>query len=247
MDPSAIVKCHQQKVFQKGDLYCQYSSTLADHFSPQFFIPDYWQQQNAIIGNSQGRGLTYFVKYQQQEWVLRHYYRGGMIGKILNDSYLFTGWHRTRAHQEFSLLQQLEVWKLPAPKVIAYKVVRKGFYYQADLLTERIKDAQDVVAILSERPLDNTVWLNIGKTIRTFHKHGVYHHDLNAHNILLDHNNKVWIIDFDRGQLRQPKNGWQQTNLSRLQRSLLKETNKIKKFHYQQENWQHLLEGYLSK
>jgi len=32
----------------------------------------------------------------------------------------------------------------------------------------------------------------------------------------------VWLIDFDRGELRTPARDWQQANLARLQRSLRK-------------------------
>ena len=32
----------------------------------------------------------------------------------------------------------------------------------------------------------------------------------------------MWLIDFDRGELRPPARDWQQANLARLRRSLLK-------------------------
>jgi 3-deoxy-D-manno-octulosonic acid kinase len=32
----------------------------------------------------------------------------------------------------------------------------------------------------------------------------------------------VWVIDFDRGELRAPARAWQLANLARLRRSLLK-------------------------
>jgi 3-deoxy-D-manno-octulosonic acid kinase len=61
----------------------------------------------------------------------------------------------------------------------------------------------------------------VGAEIARFHAHGVYHADLNAHNILLT-DASVWLIDFDRGELRHPARAWQQANLARLKRSLLK-------------------------
>jgi len=52
------------------------------------------------------------------------------------------------------------------------------------------------------------------------HAAGADHADLNAHNILLDGDGVVSVIDFDRGRLR---NGgsWMRRNLARLQRCLL--------------------------
>ena len=178
--------------------------------------------------------------------MLRHYYRGGFIGKFNKDSYWFTGQNNTRAAREFSLLLTLQHLGLPAPEPVAYRVSRQGLFYRADLLSTRIREAQDLVGILTHQPLDETVWADIGATIRRFHDNGIYHHDLNAHNILLGKGQKVSLIDFDRGEQRTIKQSWQQANIERLLRSFRKEKNKIPGFHWQQDNWQMLLTGYLS-
>ena len=246
MNPSAIVKPCQEKIIQQDDnYYCFDENTVAD-FNGNMFCADYWQQQNAITGTAQGRGTTYFIKYFTSEWVLRHYYRGGLVGKIINDSYLFTGLANTRAAQEFSLLKTLSKLNLPAPQPIAYRVKISALTYQADILTGRITDAQDLVAILSANSVNEEVWQKIGRCIKSFHQQGIYHHDLNAHNILIDKNEKVWLIDFDRGEQRLPEQKWQQANLDRLLRSFNKEKAKLAEFHWQANDWQLLLEGYLS-
>lgn len=213
--------------------------------------PNYWQQQNLVTGSAQGRGTTWFVAYKdsdsiQHDWVLRHYYRGGLIGKIINDSYWFNGLEKTRAACEFALLRHMQTLQLPAPEPVAYRVIQKGCYYKADLLSSRIQHAQDLVAVLSEAALHNDVWHTIGATIKRFHHHGIYHHDLNSHNILLDDKKQVFLIDFDRGELRtNPVNTrWKQENMARLQRSFLKELNKLAQFYFTEENWQALMIGY---
>ncbi len=61
----------------------------------------------------------------------------------------------------------------------------------------------------------------VGGAIARFHAAGAYHADLNAHNVLLT-DAEVWLVDFDRGELREPARLWQQANLARLQRSLHK-------------------------
>lgn len=245
MNPSTIVKPCQQKVFQQDNIYCQYDETAIENFSPKLLDVDYWQQNNSIVGTAQGRGTTYFVEQEQQQWVLRHYYRGGLMGRIIHDSYLFTGWQNTRAAKEFLLLKQLEILQLPAPKAIAYRVMKSGISYRADLLTSRIEQARDLVAMLSQGEIDPSLWSTIGQHIQLFHQHGIYHHDLNAHNILIDNHNKVWIIDFDRSEQRTPSKTWQQANMDRLLRSFNKEKAKLDKFHWHMDNWQRLMEGYL--
>jgi len=214
---------------------------------------EFWRQKNAITGSAQGRGTTWFVEsisqkesqQKKQQWVLRHYYRGGLIGKVINDKYIFTGLKNTRAACEYQLLHTLQKLALPAPEPVAFRVIKQGLLYQADLLSSRIENAQDLVAILSQGEVTEKVWLEIGRVIRRFHDAGIYHHDLNSHNILLDENNKVWLIDFDRGEQRKISASWQQANMARLLRSFEKEKKKLANFHWKKTDWQLLLEGYL--
>jgi 3-deoxy-D-manno-octulosonic acid kinase len=253
LNKPAIVKPYQEKIYQQGNIYCCYNANAIDHFLPEMLNSQYWQDQNSITGSAQGRGTTWFVQYDdisvklsgKQHWVLRHYFRGGFIGKIIKDKYFFTGQKNTRAACEFQLLNILQTLALPAPKPIAYRVTKSGPFYQADLLSSRIEDAQDLVAILSTGELAEQVWVEIGRVIRRFHDAGIYHHDLNSHNILLDEKDKVWLIDFDRGEQRAVSSQWQQANMARLLRSFEKEKAKLPNFYWQKSDWQLLLEGYL--
>jgi 3-deoxy-D-manno-octulosonic acid kinase len=47
----------------------------------------------------------------------------------------------------------------------------------------------------------------------------VCHADLNLHNLLLDAQSRVYLIDFDRGT-RRAAGAWKAANLARLRRSL---------------------------
>jgi 3-deoxy-D-manno-octulosonic acid kinase len=236
---------------------CCFNSDLIADFSPNMLTPDYWQQQNAVTGSAQGRGTTWFVAHQdtnntEHHWVLRHYYRGGLIGRVINDSYWFTGLEKTRAASEFSLLQQMQILKLPAPAPIAYRVTRQGLLgltYRADLLSSRIQHAQDLVAVLSKQTLSEALWHQIGVTIKRFHDNNIYHHDLNSHNILLDDKEQIFLIDFDRGEIRNngENSDWKQANMARLQRSFNKELNQLPQFYFTDENWQALMNGYQAK
>jgi 3-deoxy-D-manno-octulosonic acid kinase len=240
---------------------CLYSSELVSDFNPEMLSPQYWQVQNAITGTAQGRGTTWFIRYsandskQSQHWVLRHYYRGGLIGKLIKDSYLFNGIENSRAMREFALLKQMQQWQLPAPKPVACRITRHGLlglFYRADLLSSRIENAQDLVAILSKENINDELWRKIGATIKRFHDHGIYHHDLNSHNILIDKEQQVYLIDFDRGELRKKNTKkksilWKESNMSRLQRSFLKESKQLSTFHFTDNNWQTLLSGYSNK
>ena len=39
------------------------------------------------------------------------------------------------------------------------------------------------------------LWIDIGRCIRRFVDAGVHHADLNAHNVLLDSEDRVWLVD----------------------------------------------------
>lgn len=217
---------------------------LVENFDEAFFSSNYWQENNAVVGTAQGRGTTWFIEHDAQSWVLKHYYRGGLIGRLLNDSYFYNGLANTRSVAEFMLLAQLNAFELPTPKAVACAVYRHGFTYQADIITSRIPNAQDLVSLLSQQTIDKSLYQKIGKTIKQFHDKGVFHHDLNIHNILIDDAEQVWVIDFDRGKLLPPHIRWQHANIERLKRSFLKEQKKISDFNFQLSAFSHLLLGY---
>ncbi|HJU39356.1 MAG TPA: 3-deoxy-D-manno-octulosonic acid kinase, partial [Tahibacter sp.] len=155
------------------------------------------------------------------ECVLRHYRRGGLVARVLDDRYLWTGEPRTRAFAEFRLLQTLAARGLPVPAPVAARYRRSGPFYRADLLMRRIPQSRTLAQHLAQETADAAAFARVGATIARFHAAGAYHADLNAHNIMLAGDN-VYLIDFDRGELREPESGWQRENLERLKRSLAK-------------------------
>jgi 3-deoxy-D-manno-octulosonic acid kinase len=210
------------------------------------FDSQYWQTRDQISGTATGRGTTYFFWHNGQELVLRHYRRGGLIGKVINDQYLFKSLEETRAWQEFRLLAHMQKLALPAPAPVAAKVTRHGPVYRADIIIKRIGDSQDVFTLLCRCALAQHTWQAIGACIRQFHNHDIYHHDLNIHNIMLDKQQKVWLIDFDKCTVK-PCESYKAANLARLKRSLYKEHSKQPHFNFNEANWQTLLAGYTGK
>ena len=233
----------------KGSIaYCQHTPASIE---PSWFAADFWREQSAITGSSKGRYTTWFVdaskiEAEQNQWVLRHYYRGGLIAKISRDQYLFTDLKKTRAIAELALLETLYEQGFAVPKPIAANVERSGLFYRADLIIERVDGAEDLVARLSKVAMPAAQWQALGETIARFHIHGVYHADLNAKNILIT-DEKFYLIDFDRGELRQPNSQWQQANMSRLLRSFRKELGKLPNLAFSEDNWQQLHQAYQAK
>ncbi|MEP4892409.1 MAG: 3-deoxy-D-manno-octulosonic acid kinase [Aliiglaciecola sp.] len=231
-----------QQTIKKGEII-GFNPVFLPHCQSEHFSPTFWQQNNSVIGSAAGRGTTHFIQSEQHKLVLRHYRRGGLIGKILNDQYLYLGLPSTRAFQEYLLLEKMKGMGLPAPTPVAYRVVKKGLYYHGDLITLKIPNAQDIHHVLQTRPLSEQEWRDIGNTIALFHQQQIYHHDLNIHNIMLDDAGKVWLIDFDKCAEKDGES-WKQNNLDRLLRSLNKESNKMANYHFEHKNWSLLIDGY---
>lgn len=226
-----------------ADGWLWYEPERVDSPDPFLFDPEAWRAEARVEPADRGRGAAWFIDVSpQRRYVLRAYRRGGLVGRVIDDWYLYTGRLRTRPAREITLLERLEELGLPAPRPVAARYRRRGLIYRADILTERLPDTRPLSDVLREKPLAPDRWRAIGACIRLFHEHGVFHADLNAHNILLDVQDRVYLIDFDRGAIRKPGR-WQQDNLSRLARSLDKLAGEGP-FHYDDNNWKALQAGY---
>ncbi|MFZ7308190.1 3-deoxy-D-manno-octulosonic acid kinase [Avibacterium avium] len=216
-----------------------------------YFDPQFWQQQQRILGSAKGRGTTWFVQSADLFGVncaLRHYYRGGLFGKLNKDRYGFHDLQRTRSFAEFHLLNKLHQDELPVPKPIGARVIKgkAGICYQTDLLSEKIENAQDLTALLQHHSLSNESWQKMGGLIRQLHDQQICHTDLNAHNILVQHfatpEEKYWLIDFDKCA-EKSGNHWKPQNLARLHRSFIKEKGKLD-IQFSENDWENVVLGY---
>ena len=234
------------QVVHSGNCSILYDASLISKPNHSLFDPQ-WLQDNASIKHiAHGRGEAWFVDYEQQHWVLRRYMRGGLVARFVKSHYCAVSIKQTRAWQEWQLLDELYKAGLPVPRPVAAQVcwrfINTGFY-QAYLLLEKIPGARTLSERLQQEVLDDNVWNEIGRVIRGFHEQGVYHADLNVNNILFDEAGKIYLIDFDRGEIRQ-SGQWKQDNILRLRRSL----NKLKvshgEYHFTDSAWDALLLGY---
>jgi 3-deoxy-D-manno-octulosonic acid kinase len=233
-----------ERIEKVGKSVIVYDDTLLDHIDESLFELSTWRDAPAAPGYSGGRGKTLYVDYQQQNWVLRHYHRGGAVGRLLNDEFFYTGTVRSRSFLEWRLLDRLYAASLPVPRPVAARIVRRGLIYSADLMSVCIPDVEPFSTRLMRAPVERSVWREIGHTLARFHQARVYHADLTAHNIQIDKRDKIFLLDFDRGRIMPGRGSWSSRNLSRLHRSL----NKIGAdgdIEFTVQHWTFLLEGYL--
>lgn len=230
--------------YHKKGQHIRYDSNIFKNIEDISFKSSEWAQRSAIVGFAEGRGTTFFIQHQGQDFVLRHYQRGGLVAKISNEAYFWLGLRFSRPWREWTLLEKMQEKGLPVPIPAAIKVERKGLLYTADIMMHRIPHSRTLTQILMTEELTEGYWIAIGSIIRRFHEQGVYHSDLNANNILLDEGGRCYLIDFDRCGIRKPKLRWQKDNLLRLKRSLNKIYSNEDVFYFSEINWRSLLRGY---
>ncbi len=238
-----------------GDHIVAYDDELVDEFPLQLFDPRElssdlafeYIKRDASIGT--GRKGIHQFKFQNKYLILRHYYRGGWAAKFTSDHYFWRGLYCTRSIQELNMLSDMFRMNLPVPRPIAAHVQKFKTSYTADIVTEKISHSKPLSRVLQGHSLSNDKWQEIGYIIKRFHTKKCNHADLNAHNILIDGTENIFLIDFDKSKIENSIGKWCDRNLNRLKRSLEKLSqnspeNMQTRINYKNQNFVELLKGY---
>ncbi|MDN3522888.1 3-deoxy-D-manno-octulosonic acid kinase [Halomonas ramblicola] len=225
----ATFRAGKAHILYDADSLCD--ADAAPQIGPHSFDPAHWQRAARVTGEAPGRGASLFLDAGDAEWVLRPYRRGGLIARFCERRYLWTGLERTRAFRELRLTAELHARGLPVPRPVAAAVTRHGLTYEAALITVRLPATRALAGLLEGGGADDGLLEGggaddgllerVGHTLRRFHDAGLDHVDLNARNLLVDAEGRVWLIDLDRCRLRRD-GAWKRANLERLARSLAK-------------------------
>lgn len=228
---------------ESGDTTMLYDPSCAGQFDARWFEPEHWQSCGAMRGGARGRGNTVFFAFEGGEFALRHYRRGGFVARLLADRYRYAGLEASRPWREWHLTRALHVAGLPVPQPVAARVIRAGAWYRGDLITRRLPATRTLAEHLGSGPPSNELFAAVGRCIARFHRIGVYHADLNAHNVLIDAHGEIFLIDFDHGEIRS-RGWWQDANLVRLRRSILKICDTLPPDRFDETRWTVLCAAY---
>jgi 3-deoxy-D-manno-octulosonic acid kinase len=135
----------------------------------KLFEPDWLINQNLVNKTASGRGLVYFFNALNENCVLRHYYRGGLMAKVSKDKFLFRQLKSSRPFQELTLLAHLYAAGLNVPKPIAARLRHTSLQYTADIITGAIPRTQELHEQLLHHPIKKSIWIEIGATLRKMH------------------------------------------------------------------------------
>jgi 3-deoxy-D-manno-octulosonic acid kinase len=226
---------------QAGRRVMLYDPSLVGNFDPSWFEPGHWSRIDALRGEAPGRGSTVFFESEGAAYALRHYRRGGLVAAMLGDRYLDAGESRSRPFREFRVTQRLQRLGLPVAPVVAALHDPQGLWCRGDLITRRLVGVSTLADRLVRSP-GSIDWSGVGATVARFHRVGLHHADLNAHNLLVDDAGHWSLIDFDRASFREA-GLWCDANLVRLRRSILKILDSLNAS-LDEAMWAALLQGY---
>ncbi len=226
--------------YKKNSRIIVYDADLIQQPGAHLFVAEAWESSGSVVGQAPGRSSALFLETGFGPAVLRHYFRGGWAARLSRDRYVYTGLERSRPIAEFHMLARLYKMGLPVPQPLAAQCLREGLFYSGDLMTRRLLDVIPLADLPDILQSDPAMWIATGACIRHFHDHGLVHADLNARNILVGSENTVYLIDFDRAQIRPGARNLFEANLKRLQRSL----RKILDPGQLEQGWKYLQRGY---
>ena len=153
--------------------------------------------------------------------VIKPYRRGGLLRYFNKRRYLKFG--KTRAQREFELLATIGTLGINVPEPIAFAHHGRLFYL-AWLVTREIKECISLakLSLTDERRAHRTMAPVTEQILRLIDR-GIWHVDLHPGNILIDHKDRVFLVDFDKGQIgRKNKKKLKDRYISRWQRAVSK-------------------------
>src|SRR5579885_1292580 len=133
--------------------------------------------------------------------VVRPYRRGGLLGRVVHETYL--GW-RPRPLRELALTVEARRRGVAAAEVLAARIEGR-LAYRGALVTAEVPGAVPLIEALRAAPDAATrrhLGALAGSVVAALHTAGVLHADLNLTNILVGADGRgATVIDLDRGRL----------------------------------------------
>lgn len=154
-----------------------------------------------------GRGAAYRMHTADGDWLVRHYRRGGLVARVLDDEYLRIG--VPRPLRELRASAAARARGVATPEVVAAITYPAGPIYRADLATTFIDNGADLADITfggeSARAQcgREAAWRAAGALLRTAFAAGVDHADLNLRNILVTADGTAHLLDLDRAHVHE--------------------------------------------
>ncbi|MGI6680420.1 MAG: lipopolysaccharide kinase InaA family protein [Bdellovibrionota bacterium] len=131
--------------------------------------------------------------------VVKHYKRGGAL-HFINRHYYLSTFTASRAKREFEFLELVRRKGVNTLKPIAY-AIKGGFIYRNWLATEEIPNTFDLCLLGSDDQVKIEKYIKeLARQIKILIKNKIFHIDLHPGNVIVDGDEKLYIIDFDKAR-----------------------------------------------
>ena len=153
--------------------------------------------------------------------VVKHYARGGVIRHLIKRRYL--RWGKTRGQLEYELMLKVKRLGINVPEPLVY-AFSGHFFYRAWLVTTEIEHPLTLARLsLSDEKRARRIMMTTLEQIALLIENHILHVDLHPGNVVVDHKDRVFLVDFDKGRTYPgSKNKLRARYLTRWQRAVSK-------------------------
>ncbi len=131
--------------------------------------------------------------------VIKQYRRGGLVRYFIKQRYLKL--YRTRAQHEYELLDRVGAFGINVPQPIAYAYLGRLFY-RAWLVTGQISQSMTLARLsLNDEKKAGIAMASVIEQISSLIRNDILHVDLHPGNVVIDAEEKVYLLDFDKGSV----------------------------------------------
>ncbi len=147
-----------------------------------------------VLGTDTGLSGRASIRFMEPGLVVRTLTHGGALRNVFKTRFLTLN----RSLQELQSSAYLISQGIPTPEIVGLRFKKNGMFYAMEIISRMIPESVDLLAFLEQFPNGGSAVIRkTGALIRDIHRAQVYHADLHVKNIVLDKEQKPWIIDLD--------------------------------------------------
>jgi 3-deoxy-D-manno-octulosonic acid kinase len=161
----------------------------------------FFSQPPAVSGAvlSGRNSVSYHLMDELGPVVVKHFKRGGLLGRLVRHRYL--KWGKSRSQLEFELLQKARELGINAPQPLLF-ASRGRLIYRAWLVTSEIKKPLSLARLSVDDELrTRQVMASVIEQISRLMDNRIMHVDLHPGNVVVDSKDQVFLLDFDKGKI----------------------------------------------